>query len=69
MGVHFVHFIDLNFLERKTIEGDSPVREDKVVVGVLKSSLYWILKVNTGVSTSNRKYKVSPIANSTAREH
>ena len=56
-------------LENETSEGDSPVEEDKMIAGILKSTLYRILKGNMGVSTSNRKYKTSPIANSTVREH
>ena len=56
------------FLEKKTIEGDSPVNEiwkDVQVSWVLLIG-YWVR--NWEASTPNLKYVLSPIADSTVRE-
>ena len=49
-------------MEKKTPECDSHVKVTEKGLGESLSIAHWILGVNAGVSTSNLKYFLSPIA-------
>lgn len=43
-------------LEKITVDGDSPVFEDKLDIKIIQNSMYWKLCMNMGVLTSKVKY-------------
>ena len=49
--------IELNLLESKAIEGDSPVNKISMVIGQLRSSVPWIGCMNLAQLRANFKYE------------
>ena len=54
--------MSLSRLERRTLEGDSPVNEI-IMAGLKTSRASWIGGLNIAGLTANPKYNQSPIAN------
>ena len=54
--------LNQSLLENNIIEGDNPVDENLMDLDGIKSIVHWILSKNLGISISNFKYSLSPIA-------